>query len=118
MLTIYATATLLHHRITDSVTCIGPSSVREKYLINFQERLLVIDKQFKQMILILVGEILNLDPVLGQLCQLEQTLFEFSSFFRVLLNLLILFLIHNFVFQSSLHYAFSNFFNTLHEQAF
>jgi hypothetical protein len=67
------------------------------------------------MILVLVGEVLDLDSVLRELCQFEEALLEFSGFLGVLLDLLVLLLVHYFVLQSALHDALPDFLDALHE---
>jgi len=92
--------------------------VWEQDFINPEKSFLVVNEKLKKITLVLIGEIGDLDSVLSQFCKFQQTLLKFSCFFGVLLNLLVLFLIHDFIFESSLHNTFSNFFNTFHKEAF
>ena len=92
--------------------------MREKDLINPKQCLLVINKKLKKIALVLVGEIGDLDSILGQFSKFQKTLLKLSGFFGIILNLLVLLLIHDFVFESSLHDTFTNFFNALYKEAF
>ena len=67
------------------------------------------------MILILVGEVLNLNSILCQLSKFQQTLLEFARLLSILLNLLILLLVHDLILQSTFHDAFSDLFDALDE---
>lgn len=91
--------------------------MREQNLVDLQERLLIVDEQLEEMVLILVREVLDLDSVLGELCQLEQTLFELASLLSVLLDLLILLLVHDLIFESALHNSLPDLLDALDEEA-
>lgn len=69
------------------------------------------------MILIFVGEVLYLDAVFRELCQLQQTLLELARLLGILLDLLVLLLVHDLVLQAPLHDAFSDLLDALDEQA-
>lgn len=118
VLSIDALTTLLYHRVADTVPGIGSSPMREQDFIYLKQGLLVVHEQLKQMVFVLVGKVLDLDAVLCQLCQFQQTLLELACFLRVLFNLLVLLLIHYFVFQAALHDTFTNFFDALHKEGF
>ena len=68
------------------------------------------------MVFILVGEVLNLHSILGQLSKFQQTLLEFARLLSILLNLLILLLVHDLILQSTFHDTFSDLFDALDEQ--
>ena len=48
----------------------------EQELIHLEKRLLVVDEKVKQAHAILLGELLEFDPALGQVGQLRQCLFK------------------------------------------
>ena len=69
------------------------------------------------MVLVFIGKILNLHAILSELRQLQKALLELPGLFSVLFNLLILLLIHDFIFKSAFHDALSNLFNAFDEEA-
>ena len=89
--------------------------MREEYLIDLEQGSLIIDEQVQQITPILVGKIIDLDPVLGQLSKFEQTLFELLGLLCVLVYLLELLLAEDLVLQPTLHDIFSDFLDTLYE---
>ena len=86
-------------------------------LVDLEKRLLIVHKQFEQMVLILIRKVLNLHSILRQLRQLQQTLLKLSCLFGILLDLLILFLIHYFVLEPPFHDPLPYLFNAFHEEA-
>ena len=89
--------------------------MREEDLIDLEQGSLIIDEQVQQITPILVGKIIDLDPVLGQLSKFEQTLFELLGLLCVLVYLLELLLAEDLVLQPTLHDIFSDFLDTLYE---
>ena len=92
--------------------------MREQSLINLQQRLLIVDKEIQDVGLVLIGEVSDLDPVLGQLGQPQQTLLKLFGLFTGLLQLLKLLSIVDLVLQPPLHDVLPHLFNALDEQRF
>lgn len=89
--------------------------MREEDLIDLEQGSFIVDEQVQQITPILVGKVIDLDPVLGQLSKFEQTLFELLGLFSVLVYLLELLLAEDLVLQPTLHDIFSDFLDTLYE---
>jgi len=90
--------------------------VWEQRLINLQQCLLIIDKQVKQVILVLLRKINQPYPILGQLCQSQQRLLKILSFLHSLVHIMKFLLGINFILQPPPHYLLPHFFNTLNKQ--
>ena len=89
--------------------------MREEDLIDLEQGSFIVDEQVQQITPILVGKVIDLDPVLGQLSKFEQTLFELLGLFSVLVYLLELLLAEDLVLQPTLHDIFSDFLDALYE---
>lgn len=82
---------------------LGGDPMREQCLVDLKQGLLVVHKQVKQMTLVTVREVGDLDPVLCQLRQPEKTLLKLFGFFRALLHLLELLPVVDLVLKTPLH---------------
>ena len=70
------------------------------------------------MTLVLAREVADLDSILGQLGQPEQTLLKLFGLFGALVELLELLPVVDFVLKTALHDLLSHFFDTLDEERF
>ena len=66
--------------------------------------------------LVLLSEVIQLDPVFGQGREFEQTRFELFGFIGVSVNLLEFLFVIDLIFEAALHNVFSHIFDALNKQ--
>ena len=92
--------------------------MREQGLVDLEQGPFIVDEQVKDVGFVSRSEVADLDTVLRQLGQPEQTLFELFGFFTTLVELLELLSVVDLVFEAPFHYLFAHFFDALDEQGF
>lgn len=66
ILTVDAAAAVMNHLGANASPLVGCSSVGEQDFVYLEESLLVVDEKVKKVVLVLIGEITQFDPVLGE----------------------------------------------------
>lgn len=89
--------------------------MREQSLIDLEQSPLVVDEEIQDVGLVPSCEVADLDSVLGELGQSEQTLFELLRFFRALVELLELLSVVDLVLQATFHDLFADLLDALDE---
>ena len=103
---------------TVSVLSVLPSFPREQDLINFEESLLIVDEKIQEIVSILGCKLRKLHSIFGQICELQQAVFEFFCFITVFIEFTNLLFSNDFSFKSSLNDISSDIFYAINKQIF
>ena len=90
--------------------------VREESFVNLQQRHFVVDKEVQQVALVAVGEVGNLDSIIGQLSEPQKTFFKLLGLLGTLLHLQELRAVVNLILKSSLHDLLPDLFDAVDKQ--
>lgn len=89
--------------------------MREQNLVDLKQGPLIIDEQVQKIVSVLARKLRDLHSVLGELCQLKETLLKLFGFIRILIDLLELLLVKDFVLKSAFHNVLSDLFDAFDE---